>query len=148
MTKEVFVRLNGMQFSSDADRPEPVEVISRGTYAKKNGKHYIVYEEAVDESNQMVKNTVKIYDNCYEVTKGGLIRTHLRFEKGKPHTSFYETPYGSLVVRVSTQEVSIEEKEEEINVRVSYELEVNYEKLANCCIDMSIQSKNDNSFTL
>ena len=61
MTKEVFVRLNGMQFSSDADRPEPVEVISRGTYAKKNGKHYIVYEEAVDESNQMVKNTVKIW---------------------------------------------------------------------------------------
>lgn len=148
MTKEVFVRLSGMQFSPDGEQPEPVEVISRGNYAKKNGKHYIVYDEVQDDLHQVIKNTVKIHGNCYEVIKGGPIRTHLCFEEGKTHSSFYETPFGSLVLKVFTQEISLEEKEEELNIRVSYELEVNYEKLADCRIEMCVQAKNDNNFAL
>jgi uncharacterized beta-barrel protein YwiB (DUF1934 family) len=148
MTKEVFIRLMGTQFSPDNEEAEPIEVISRGTYAKKNGKHYIVYEEAQGDMQQMIKNTVKIQENCYEIIKGGPVRTHLRFEVGKPCSSFYETPYGNLVVQVSARDVFLEEKEEELNVRVNYELEVNYEKLADCRIEMCVQSKTDSSFAL
>lgn len=148
MTKDVFVRLSGMQYSTGEDDAEPVEVISLGTYAKKNGKHYIAYDELQDDFGQVVKNTVKIQDNCYEVIKGGPIRTHLRFEEGKSHSTFYETPYGNLVVQVHTKEVDFEEKEEELNVHVSYELEINYEKLADCRIEMCVQAKNDNNFVL
>lgn len=148
MTKDVFVRLSGMQYSAGGEDAEPVEVISRGTYAKKNGKHYIAYDELQDDFGQVVKNTVKIQDNCYEVIKGGPIRTHLRFEEGKSHSTFYETPYGNLVVQVHTKEVDFEEKEEELNVHVSYELEINYEKLADCRIEMCVQAKNDNNFVL
>ena len=148
MTKDVFVRLSGMQYSTGGDDAEPVEVISLGTYAKKNGKHYIAYDEIQDDLSQVVKNTVKIHDNCYEVIKGGPIRTHLRFEEGKSHSTFYETPYGNLVVQVHTKEVDFEEKEEELNVHVSYELEINYEKLADCRIEMCVQAKNDNNFVL
>lgn len=146
MTKEVFVRLSGMQFSKDGGIPEPVEVISRGTYAKRNGKHYIAYDEVQDDFQQVIRNTVKIQGNCYEIIKGGPIRTHLRFEEGKSHSSFYETPYGNLVVQVHTKEVDIEEEEEELQIHVEYELEINYEKLADCRIEMSVQAKNDNSF--
>lgn len=148
MTKDVFVRLSGMQYSSESETTDPVEVISLGTYAKKNGKHYIAYDEIQDDFGQVVKNTVKIQDNCYEVIKGGPIRTHLRFEEGKSHSTFYETPYGNLVVQVHTKEVDFEEKEEELNVHVSYELEINYEKLADCRIEMCVQAKNDNNFVL
>lgn len=148
MTKEVFVRLSGMQFSAEGETPEPVEVISRGTYAKKNGKHYIAYEEVQDDLHQVIKNTVKIHENCYEVIKGGPIRTHLLFEEGKSHSTFYETPYGNLVLQVHTKEVDFEEKEEELNVHVFYELEINYEKMADCRIEMCIQAKNDNNFAL
>ena len=148
MTKDVFVRLSGMQYSSESETTDPVEVISLGTYAKKNGKHYIAYDEIQDDFGQVVKNTVKIQDNCYEVIKGGPIRTHLRFEEGKSHSTFYETPYGNLVVQVHTKEVEFEEKEEELNVHVSYELEINYEKLADCRIEMCVQAKNDNNFIL
>lgn len=148
MTKEVFVRLSGMQFSTAGEVPEPVEVISRGTYAKKNGKHYIAYDEVQDDLNQVIKNTVKIHGDCCEIIKGGPIRTHLKFEEGKSHSSFYETPYGSLVIQVHTKEVELEEKEEEMNIHVFYELEINYEKLADCRIEMCIQAKNDNNFEL
>lgn len=147
MTKDVFVRLTGMQYDSQGGKPEPVEVISRGTYAKRNGKHYIIYDEVQGDMDQIIKNTIKIKDDCYEVIKGGPIRTHLCFEKGKSHSSFYETPYGSLVLQVNTQEISLEEKEEELNVQVAYELEVNYEKLADCRIEMCVQAKNDNNFS-
>lgn len=143
MTKDVFIRLNGMQSPSDADKPEPVEIVCRGTYAKKNGQHYIAYEEVVGDSDQIVKNVIKIYENHYEVIKSGALRTHLCFEEGKPSFSFYETPYGNLVVRVHTKKVFVEETEEEIHVRVVYELEINYEKLADCRIEMFIQSKKD-----
>lgn len=148
MTKEVFVRLSGMQFSKDGEVPEPIEVISRGTYAKKNGKHYIVYDEVEGGLHEVIKNTVKIWDNCYEIIKGGAVRTHLKFEAGKSYSSFYETPYGNLVIQVHTKEVALEEKEEELNIHVFYELEINYEKMADCRIEMCIQAKNDNNFEL
>ncbi len=147
MTKDVFVRLTGMQYDSEGQNPEQVEVISRGTYAKKNGKHYILYDEVQDDIGEVIKNTIKVQDNCYEVIKGGAVRTHLYFEEGKSYTSFYETPFGSLVLKVNTQAVSLEEKEEELNIQVAYELEVNYEKLADCRIEMSIQAKDDNKFS-
>lgn len=148
MTKDVFVRVTGMQFSSDGEKPEPVEVISRGTYANKNGKHYIIYEEVQGEFDQVIKNTVKIHDGCFEIIKGGPVRTHLHFEKGKEHSTFYETPFGNLVVKVSTKEVLFEEKEEEFKIHVEYDLDINYEKLAECRIEMCIQAKNDNNFAL
>ena len=53
MTKEVLLTIKGLQFTTDAGEeengsPEPMEVITAGNYYKKNGKHYIMYDEVME----------------------------------------------------------------------------------------------------
>ena len=51
MTKDILLKISGMQFTadnSDPNEPEPVEIIAPGEYYFKNGKHYIIYDEVME----------------------------------------------------------------------------------------------------
>ena len=43
MTKDVLITISGVQMLDDDD--EDVEMVTRGDYYQKNGKHYIMYDE-------------------------------------------------------------------------------------------------------
>ena len=47
MTKDVIVTISGLQFAQETET-EPVEIVTAGSYYKKNGKHYIIYDEVMD----------------------------------------------------------------------------------------------------
>ena len=55
---------------------------------------------------------------------------------------------GSLLIGIDAKSVDIAETEDNIDVKVKYNLEVNYEHLADCSITMSIKSKEAGNFTL
>lgn len=145
MTKDVIIRISGVHMEDNSENPEPVEVICPGTYYKKQDKHYILYDEVQPGETSITKNTVKVSQGHYEVIKHGLTNTHLIFEEGKDHTTLYETPYGSLSMDVYTDRVLFEEMEEEFKIQVEYELKVNGDKLADCTIMMSVESKKSDS---
>ena len=44
--------------------------------------------------------------------------------------------------------VKMKESEEEIGVKVDYALEINYEHLADCTIDVRVRAKNGNEWNL
>lgn len=148
MTKDVFVRISGMHMEEGCQNPEPVEVICPGTYYKKNDKHYIIYDEIQPGETAITKNTIKVNKGYYEVIKHGATNTHLIFDEGKNHTFLYETPFGSLLMEVYTDSIIFEEKEDELKIQVEYELKVNGEKIADCTIQMNVESKTDDNFKL
>lgn len=99
MTKDVIVTISGLQIQAEGDA-EPMEVITSGTYYKKNGKHYVLYDEAVEGFEEGTKNVIKLYDNCLDVTKKGVSTVHMLFEKDKKNMSYYYTPFGSLLIGI------------------------------------------------
>lgn len=147
MTKDVIVTISGLQVPTEGDA-EPMEVITNGTYYKKNGKHYVLYDEVVEGFEEGTKNVIKIYDNCLDVTKKGVSTVHMLFEKDKKNMSYYYTPFGSLLIGILAENVTIEETEQNIDVTVKYALEVNYEHLAECTIELNIKAKNAGDFRL
>ena len=141
MTKEVLVTISGLQFSPETDN-ESVELITSGSYYKKNGKHYIIYDEIVEGVSDTIKNKIKISGtDSLEIMKSGLSNTHMIFEKNKKNLTYYKTLYGQMLVGLNTRNMEIEVSDETIKVRVDYELDVNHEPLANCKIRMNIVSK-------
>ena len=46
MTKDVLITISGIQMMDEED--SDVEMIVRGDYYQKNGKHYILYEEVME----------------------------------------------------------------------------------------------------
>ena len=64
----------------------------------------------------------------------------MTFEKDKINMTQYETPYGELLVGIHTRDLRLKETEDRIDVNVSYELDVNGDKVADCSITMQVKS--------
>ena len=140
MTKDILVSIRGLQSMGEASEDE-VEVIIPGKYYKRGDMHYIQYDEVSEGMEGTTKNLIKLKENCMEVTKKGLTNTHMVFEEQKKNKTYYDTPFGNLLVGIAATSVSMQETEEQIAVKVDYALEINYEHLADCTIDVTVWPK-------
>lgn len=140
MTKEVIITIKGLQAGPDSDG-EPIEMITTGEYFYKNNKHYILYEEVMEGETVTNKNRVKIAPGHVELTKSGLVSVQMVFEENQKTVSHYNTPYGTLLMGIEAKTVSVQESEDEINVAITYALELNEEHAADCDIKINIRSK-------
>ncbi|MGN0331962.1 MAG: DUF1934 domain-containing protein [Lachnospiraceae bacterium] len=146
MTKEVLLTISGLHYDTypgeeKQDENEPIEVITPATYYLKNGKHYVVYDEVVEGMPGTIKNMIRISeDGLLEISKSGLTSTRMVFERDRINMTPYETPYGELMVGVYTKKMQVDVSEENIDVKVSYALDINSEKVADCNIRMNIRA--------
>lgn len=147
MTKQVLLSITGLQFSEE-DAPEPVEIYTMAEYYFRNGTHYLLYEEPVEDSSQMMKATLKIRKKCVEIMKKGPLQVHLIFEQGKNHVCQYDTPFGSIPVDIRTKEVWMEEDEQNIHAELKYTLVMGGEFLADSQVTLRVKSKDAMDFTL
>jgi len=147
MTKDVLVKISGLQFAEDQDSG-PVEIITTGNYYKKNGKHYILYDEVQEGFDGVTKSVIKVNDDFLDVTKKGVTNVHMMFEKNKKNMSYYNTPFGNLLVGINATDVKVNETEDNIDIKVDYKRKVNYEHLAECSISMNIMSKDTKDFRI
>lgn len=153
MKKEVIVSICGQQFA-DGESSEPVEVVSSGVRYEKNGKTYIVYDEVVSEgiedsgeinlegeaeSENIVKNTIRIDGKQMDLIKHGEGGTHLVFEEGQSNHTYYHTPYGSMAVTLHTSKLAIKLDEESIDAVAEYDLEINHTQIAECMVTIRVK---------
>lgn len=151
MTKEVLVGISGLQveLTEEVQDNEPLEVVAPGNYFLKNGKHYILYDEVIEGIPGEIKNKIKIHeDNRLEIIKSGITNAHMVFEEGKKNISYYQTPYGQMLIAVTARSVDVNITESRINVQVDYKLDVNEEPFANCTIGMRIVPKENATIAL
>lgn len=144
MTEEVLVSIKGLQLLGPEEEDE-TEVVIKGSYLKKGSRHYVRYEEVVEGMEGTILNLIKVDENGMEVTKKGLTNVHMVFEKDKKNMTYYDTPFGSLLLGIAATNLEIVDREKDIDVTVQYALDVNYEHLADCSISMNIRSMDQNS---
>jgi uncharacterized beta-barrel protein YwiB (DUF1934 family) len=94
------------------------------------------------------RNIIKLAPGMLDITKRGSSNVHMLFERGRKNTTFYYTPFGSLQVGIDAAKIETTESEDRIDVLVDYDLEVNYEHLAECKIRMEISSKSAGEFRI
>lgn len=138
MTKDIWLTISGIQMAEG--QKETVETVSKGSYFKKNEKHYILYEEEIEDSKGIIRNTIKITSTSMEMIRKGAARTHMIFEPGKEIITGYQTSIGELLLGISTDKLEVIEKEERIEVNVRYSLSINHEYISDCCIKVIVSS--------
>ena len=124
MTKDVLITIRGVHTLDHEDND--VEMIVRGDYYQKNGKHYILYEEILEGAEERVKNVIKISPSSMDIIKKGVTNSRMLFEKNKKNLSCYSTPVGNLVIGIQANHFYVEEQENSIKVNVDYSLDINY----------------------
>ena len=121
MTKEVLVSIAGLHADmneAENEENEPIEVLSPGTYFFKDNKHYIFLEEVTEGIPGVTKTQIRIHgQDSVEVIKKGALAMHMLFETDKKNRAYYKTPYGELNLGISTHDISVEETEDNINVK-------------------------------
>lgn len=137
MTKDVLVSVEGTHH--DTDSGESISTLTRGEYYLKNGKHYIIYEEASsqDAGAEVVKCTIKLSENRVDIMKKlangkSGFTNNISFESGKIFQTLYNTPYGDIETVFDTTGVEITEEENEITATVYYNLIMNGEHVSRC----------------
>ena len=143
MKQEVLVSICGTQ-TADGESTEPVEVVSSGVRYEKNGKTYVIYDEVVSddiaaETEEIVKNTIRIDGNQLNIIKHGKGGTHLVFEEGQSNQTYYHTPYGSMAVTLHTSKLNINLDETRIDAVAEYDLEINHTQIAECTVSIRVQ---------
>lgn len=146
MTQEVLLTLQGLQFDQREEDADKIEIVTVGDYYKKNGKHYVIYEEITEGFSQPTKNRLKFSDGMMELSRNGLVNMHMVFQENKKNLTNYSTPFGQILIGIDTKKIQIEERKDNIVVDVDYSLDVNYEFLSDCHIKISICSKEKAAF--
>lgn len=143
MEKEVLLALKGLQFALDEEGAQALETITPAVYYKKNGSHYVIYDEVLEGFHDTTKNIIKFKSSVMEVTKKGLVNVHMIFEENKMNMTSYSTPFGDILIGIDTDQVEIREEQDRIRVNVAYTLEANYEHMADCRIEMNISPREE-----
>lgn len=147
MTEDILISVKGLH-TMESEQEDEIEVFSAGKYYLKNGKHYIFYEELVEDTKEVIKNRITLADGCMEVQKSGPMTAKMVFERDKKNESWYNTPFGNLLAGIEVTSMNVKEQEDLLEIGVDYELEVNYERLADCRIEIKVMSKGSGAFSL
>lgn len=142
MNKDVMISIKGMHFDI-AEDSDNVEVIQPGQYYQRGGSHYLVYEEPVEGSELVNRNMIKFNETSMSVTKKGAINTTMLFDTSKKNLTNYATPFGSLVIGLDTHDITVKKTEDALSLNIKYSLDVNYEFLADCNINIEARNRDD-----
>ena len=129
MTKDVLVSVRGAHIADG--ETNNLEVITAGSYYFKNGKHYIIYDEILEGEEGSIRDMIK----------GGDARAHMIFQENRPNVSCYVTPYGQMIVGVTTDRIKINEGPDHLKIQIDYTLELNYEQTSQSHIEIDVKSK-------
>lgn len=136
MEKDILVTVRGQQFLAEEEgEQETIEIISVGQYFERNGKVYIKYNEKADDES-VTACMLKVSDGEIELTKKGIISSQMVFRPGEKMNTWYETPYGTIMMGVMTQNTEVDISEKEMRVRIEYNLEVNCEQITECVVEI------------
>ena len=134
MTKDVLITIKGLQMALDDS--EGLEIMTNGTYYKKNGKHYVLYEEVLED--QKVSSMIKINVGKVEITKKGPARVQMMFEAGKKNTSIYATPFGQIEIGVYAEQIRVNETDDRLELNMQYDLEMNSEHVSDSQVSVTV----------
>ncbi|MBE5883822.1 MAG: DUF1934 domain-containing protein [Lachnospiraceae bacterium] len=137
MKREVKLAISGMHF--DAGEENELETFVRAEYFCKNGSHYVIYEEKQEGFEESSRNRIKFKPGLVELTRQGILRTHMIFEENQKHMTEYVTPYGELLLGINTKSICMQEEENSILVTVEYSLEADGDFLSDCKIRILIK---------
>ena len=126
MEKDVIVSVRGL---SDPQDPESqiVETLSPGMYYCKGNKEYIVYTEYMDQDQgtQPTRSTIRLEDEQVLLSRMGDVAGQMVFAAGRHHLVYYETPFGTMEIRILTKKLEKNRDDHHIQLEIEYEMAIN-----------------------
>ena len=140
MKEQAIVSIKGLQIGKDSQR-ESITSEHDGRFFEREGKRYVMYNENTEGTNEITKCLIKIGFNEVTVTKRGAVNVEMPFKMGAKKLTNYDTQFGGFTLGFKTKNISCIETEHLISLDIDYVLDMNYEYMADCHINIRIKEK-------
>ena len=138
MKKDVLITIKGLQNYEDQDE-DSIELVTNGTYYKKDNDYYIVYKESELTGLGETTTTVKIEPERVTIIRFGDTQSHMIFEEGEKHISYYDTGAGALTIGVSTRQIRKTVNDCHASIMIDYSMEINNSQIGENAFNISVK---------
>ena len=135
MDENVVIKISGLQIVENTG--DNVEVIAKGKHYLKKDKRYLLYEEYENDENTKTSNMIKFNNDIVEITRKGQVDGKLIFQENQKKQSLYSTPMGDLLIEVLTKEIEVSDDDDDVNLKIKYQIHVDGNKVSDNEIDIS-----------
>jgi uncharacterized beta-barrel protein YwiB (DUF1934 family) len=125
--------------SKQTDEEEPIEVVTPGSFYKKNDSYYAVYKETELSGMEGTTTTLKIKKDKFSLIRMGSTSTKMDFDEDKKNVSMYKTPYGTIELRIKTNSLNINVDEQGGDIMINYKISTAGQALKNTKLKVNIK---------
>lgn len=117
---KVKVKVTGLQADFSGEETK-IEMMAEGRHYYKAGRHYIFYEDGLDEA-QSITTVLKIEEASFSISRHGQVEHEQYFAPHEESNGIYKTPYGDIPLTVRTDSLAIAFAAISGNIDVAYAL--------------------------
>lgn len=124
LKKDALISITGI--SKTQEDSDTVELITQGTYYKKNNAYYIAYDETEATGYEGSKTILKICtDGKVIMMRSGARKGEMIIERATRHHCSYDMGFGEVMLGISGKEVKSDLTDNGGDLMFSYSLDVN-----------------------
>lgn len=126
---------------------EMIELDTRGKFAIRNNKVYIIYKESEMTGYEGTTTTIKVAKDSVSVSRSGRYPSRMNYTLGETGLCIVDTPYGQIGAAVTTDKVEFNFGENGGELNMDYILDPdNHTYIKNSMtINVSKEKANDNN---
>lgn len=121
MKRPVIVSIKSRQTAGG--QGESIETVTPGTFYRKEGAYYVVYDETEISGMKGTTTTIKIEEDKVSIIRFGTTSSRMNFRAGFKDVNLYRTPYGITEFCINPETVNINMGEDGGEIQLVYELE-------------------------
>lgn len=122
--KDYVITIKGIQTYEDDDSTD-IEMMAEGDFVFEDGKYFIDYDETEATGMEGTSTTIEIDKDYVSLTRAGAVETTLLFIRDRQTTSYYDTPYGTMMMGINTEDVNTQLTSDGGKVAVKYSMSMN-----------------------
>ena len=119
------------------DTDEHINTTASGIFGHKNGVNIVMYNEE-NEGMAPTRIILKFNQDFLQVTRMGVTKTEMRYERGYTHNTVYHTFFGACDMCIKTEEYSLQETAKGYKITTVYNLEMDGNFISKCKVEIEI----------
>lgn len=140
MKENAIISLKTLQSVEGEEKPDVIELQTKGHFAQKNGKFYVIYEESELTGFENTTTTIKIDNDLISMTRNGKYNTKMVFRQGEKRLCNYNTPYGVIPVGINPISLDMRLDEGGGQLRLEYILDIDNRDYLKNCLDLTVKT--------
>lgn len=136
MKKKAVISLISKQDNED----DNIEVVTPGDFYKKDDCYYAVYNETQITGMQDTTTTLKIDKDKFSLIRIGSTNTNMNFSANDEDIALYDTPYGTMELKIFTKNIDINVSDKGGKIMVDYTMSIEGYKPQNTLLEINIKA--------